>query len=206
MFNDLISKSIIKSQHCQRNWDLSKEIPEDDMKLLESAVTNCPSKQNVVFYTPYFITDRKVIEEIYENTDGFTVSYETGESQKNSQVLANLLVAFVKNTDFMKEKYRNFDTKKAQESKKSELMNKEIYLNLGIASGYLNLTASMLGYSTGCCQCFNQSKVKEILGCNETPLLLMGVGFKDTTRSRREHHKEDFVFPTFKKNMEVKRI
>jgi hypothetical protein len=27
-----ITKAIIKSQHCQRNWDLSREIPEEDFR------------------------------------------------------------------------------------------------------------------------------------------------------------------------------
>ena len=39
--------------------------------------------------------------------------------------------------------------------------------------------------------------VEEILG--ESPILLMGVGVADKTRDRREHHTEDFKFPTLKK-------
>ena len=46
-----LKKSIIKSQHVQRNWDLSREMPEDDIDLLVHAATNCPSKQNFKFYT-----------------------------------------------------------------------------------------------------------------------------------------------------------
>ena len=42
-----IKKAIIRSQHCQRNWDLTKKIPSEDIKMIETAVTNCPSKQNV---------------------------------------------------------------------------------------------------------------------------------------------------------------
>lgn len=207
MYNDIISKSIIKSQHCQRNWDLTREIPEEDMKILESAVTECPSKQNVVFYTPYFITDRKVIEDIYNATNGFTVSYKDGTSQKNSQVLANLLVVFVANREFMKEHYRNIPIKDAQEQAKiTESVNKDMLLNVGVASGYLNLTANMLGYSTGCCSCFDYNQMKKILGTDEGILLLMGIGYKDENRPRREHHNEDFVFPTFKKNMSVVKI
>ena len=29
-----IKKSIFKSQHCQRNWDLTQEMPEDDLDTL----------------------------------------------------------------------------------------------------------------------------------------------------------------------------
>ena len=45
-----IEKAVIKSQHTQRNWDLTKEIPKDDVKTLLHSVTNCPSKQNIAFY------------------------------------------------------------------------------------------------------------------------------------------------------------
>ena len=33
---------------------------------------------------------------------------------------------------------------------------------------------------------------------SEPPVLLMGVGIADKTRDRREHHTEDFVFPSLK--------
>ena len=50
MKNSDIEKAVIRSQHCQRNFDLNKTIPEEDMKLLETAITECPSKQNFAFY------------------------------------------------------------------------------------------------------------------------------------------------------------
>lgn len=52
---------------------MTKTIPDIDIEILKSAVIECPSKQNIVFYTPYFITNRNIVEEIYEKTDGFTV-------------------------------------------------------------------------------------------------------------------------------------
>jgi nitroreductase len=202
VYNETIIKSIIKSQHCQRNWDLSKTIPEDDLKVLETAVTSCPSKQNTVFYTPYFITNRTVIEQIYESSNGFTVSYDPPVHEKNSQVLANLLVVFVKNNKFMNEHPRNETIK----SKNVDQIERDLHVNLGVASGYLNLTASMLGYSTGCCQCFDRDLLKEILKTDDEPMLLMGVGYKDLDRNRREHHINNFVFPTFSKKMSVIKI
>ena len=36
--HDTIKKAIIRSQHCQRNWDLSKEIPEVDLNLFMTAL------------------------------------------------------------------------------------------------------------------------------------------------------------------------
>ena len=67
MLTDQIKKAVIKSQHCQRNWDLSKSMPKEDLDVLVFAATNCPSKQNVSFYKVHVITNRDVIEKIHEN-------------------------------------------------------------------------------------------------------------------------------------------
>ena len=49
MFNQMIKKSIHKSQHCNRNWDLSKSIPQEDIDLITESATQCPVKQNLNF-------------------------------------------------------------------------------------------------------------------------------------------------------------
>ena len=56
MMNVDIEKAVIRSQHCQRNFDLEKEIPEKDLKTLVHASSQCPSKQNISFYNLHFIT------------------------------------------------------------------------------------------------------------------------------------------------------
>ena len=75
---------------------------------------------------------------------------------------------------------------------------------IGIAAGYLNLLASMLGYGTGCCACFDDTEVSKIVK-NENPIaLMMGIGFKDSTKNRREHHQTGFMFPSkIKQDIEV---
>jgi len=68
--NRFLEKAITKSQRCQRNWDLSKDIPIEDIKTLKTSVTQCSSKQNRVFYKVKFITNRDMIEKIYKTTGG----------------------------------------------------------------------------------------------------------------------------------------
>ena len=94
----ILTKAIDRSQHCQRNFDLSKSIPEADMKKMVHAVTQCPSKQNVALYEAHFITNRDVIEEMHTTTQGFDYPDENGgvAYQTNSQVLANLVIVFTK--------------------------------------------------------------------------------------------------------------
>ena len=72
MENKIIEKAISKSQHCQRNWNLEKSIPDADLKTMITSVTECPSKQNEVFYKVTVVEDRNKIEKIHEATDGFS--------------------------------------------------------------------------------------------------------------------------------------
>ena len=66
---------------------------------------------------------------------------------------------------------------------------------VGIAAGYLNVTAAMLGYATGCCACGDFDKIQEVLGLKNKLVLLMGIGFKDPNRQRREHHTAGVMIP-----------
>jgi nitroreductase len=205
MIQESISKSIIRSQHCQRNWDLTKEIPQEDMSVLVTAATQCPSKQNIAYYKLHFITNRDVIERIHSYTNGFVVKLGTNTEPAtyttNPQTLANLVIVFEDylNLSNLSDKSRNDQTRaigtKEEESARSQI-NFDKHVAVGVAAGYLNLTASMLGYSTGCCSCMDHSAIKSELSLENSPLLMMGIGFKDESRNRRIHQNSDYVFPT----------
>ena len=197
-----IKKAIIRSQHCQRNWDLAQEMPQEDLDLFIHAVQNCPSKQNVAFYKAHFVTNREIIESIHKHTAGFKRP-DDGVEETNSQTLANLLVIFesvdpsTKNNpnEYVNDELYNIDVSRDVQSDHS-LLKRDENMAIGIAAGYLNLLASMLGYGTGCCACFDGAEVSKIVK-NENPIaLMMGIGFKDSTRNRREHHQTGFMFPT----------
>ena len=200
-----ISKAIVKSQHTQRNFDLTKKIPTEDMKVLMNAVTECPSKQNIAYYKVHFIEDRDLIEDIHSHTRGFVTNKHESGYETNTQVLANLLVLFERHLpndrlsdDSVK---RNDQTRYFQEHGEWEdVVVRDMHTSVGIAAGYLNLTASLLGYRTGCCQCFDSDKVKEVALLEDTPLLLMGVGYNQEGVNRRKHHiRDDFLFSAKKK-------
>ena len=208
-FNRFLEKTIQKSQHCNRNWDLTKSIPEDDVKTMAVSVTECSSKQNRVFYKPIFVSNREIIESIHKKTvgfwggDGFPKQEE--RYMTNSQTLANLLVVFVRDRDLTVEARTDLEVEKGVIEGKTQMDEDR---SLGIAAGYLTLTANMLGYDTGCCQCMSDMDgIKEDLGIDDEVLLLMGIGYRDQSRSRLEHHTDDnFKFPSFKKNIEVNYI
>jgi len=196
----MIKKSIQKSQHCNRNWDLSKDIPQEDIDLITTAATQCPVKQNLNYYKTHVITDRAVIEKLhaattimdfgepetgfkgYDGVDG----YKDGVGPTNSQIMANLVIAFTKDEPEMVREPR--ETEK-EHGKESLTYKEDRQQAVGIAAGYVNLVSTMLGYSTGCCKCFWGDKIAEALGENgKNPILLMGIGIPDPTKQRQEHH------------------
>lgn len=207
--NHDIYKSIIKSQHCQRNWNLDKQIPEEDMKVLIDAATQCPSKQNIAFYKVHFIQDRLLIEDIHEWTRGFITKDHPSGAETNTQVLANLLILFemeniekrLSEDNVSRNSHsREFLSNSGWTDRSKKQLLRDAYTSVGVAAGYLNLAATLMGYSTGCCQCFEAGEVKKIALLDGEPLLLMGIGFNNKDKNRRRHHiRDDFMFSTKKK-------
>ena len=210
-YNKFLERTIAKSQQCNRNWDLSKQIPDKDIKTMEQAVTQCSSKQNRVFYKVLHTQDRNKIEAIHNATDGFTYRFQKDKDGNyltitNPQVLANTLFVFAKDRDVnMEARTRKENDLGIEEARNSEQGKKDENRAIGVAAGYLTLTANLLGYESGCCQCFDRDKVKSILG--EDVFLLMGVGYGDKTRPRKEHHMDPSItFPSFNKKIKVERV
>lgn len=208
-----VKKAIIRSQHCQRNFDLTQEMPKDDIDLIVHAVTNCPSKQNIAYYKVHVITDSDAVYKIHGMTDGFTKNYETGETTTNSQTLANLLLIFERE-DFTVNSLGSQRNEQTIKLTNNDLTNedwnafkKDSHMSTGVAAGYANLTASILGYNTGCCACFDNEAIQEYLGIENDVMLLMGIGYKNENVNRRIHPETGFEFPTLRKQeIKVNRI
>ena len=175
-----IRKSVIRSQHCQRNWDLSQPIPQTDIDLMIHSATQCPSKQNNAFYSLSVVQDRNIIEQIHNHTFGFRLFNEEQEIITNSQVLANILFVFTS----VEPSSRVLDKNKLDEKSDQTIIQRDANIALGIASGYLNLTSTMLGYSTGYCACFDENDIAKIICANNPIKLLMGVGFANDDKNR----------------------
>ena len=80
-----IKKAVIRSQHCQRNFDLEQNIPEADIETLIHAATNCPSKQNMAFYKLHVVTDRSLIEQVHALATG-THTYDEDNKQIKGRI------------------------------------------------------------------------------------------------------------------------
>lgn len=192
MDHDKLIDIIDASQHCQRNWDLSNEIPVADIQMLIAALTQCPSKQNIAHYNIHAITNRDIIEKLHDHTVGFRVT------QTNPQVLANLLLVIEYKPVMEHKNAFKFSTISAEEQMIS--FKRDALMSVGIAVGYLHMTASIMGYRTGCCACFDSRAAEEILNLKNEVLLMVGVGFNNPELDRKLHHNDhSYVFPATKK-------
>ena len=207
--NSVIKEAILSSQRCQRNWDLSKKIPKEDLKLFEVAVTQCPSKQNRVFYQVVFITDRDCIEHIHKTTKSRVIetSNTPNERVSNPQTLANCLAVFLRDRDYSEGSRTEYELKLGLIEGKTNSINPAAKVDedrsVGIASGYLALVANLLGYKTGFYNAKHNNFITEKMFKTEV-LLMVGIGYEDKNRNRREHHYDPSkVYPSENKNIKI---
>lgn len=205
----LKEKHII-GQQCQRNYNLDQVMPEEDVQTIIHAVTQCPSKQNLDYYSIVAVEDRAIIERIYQD---HTL---TAKGRKNPQILGHLLLVFVSKKPSFAD--RNREIRHAYNV--SEVVNnptegnmdisllEDTHQAIGIAAGFANVTATMLGYRCGFNRRFDNQEVEEILGITEgNAILMLGIGIPDLTRDRKLEHYENVEITSFPKiPIDVKRI
>jgi len=74
-------------QHCQRNWDLSREVSEEHIDNLLAIATQMPIKQNNDYFDLAVVTDRSVIERMVHLTP--RGAYDP-DNERESRMLARL--------------------------------------------------------------------------------------------------------------------
>ena len=202
--NEEIKKAVEVTQQAQRNWDLSKVLPDNDLETLIHAATQSPSKQNETHYSLYVYTDQTIIREIYNHTKLFSLGAETDtgmfkeengkfyqdedRSVHNSQMLANVLFIFAEDhgqprggNSFIAQNTKDFTTESYLN------YTEQVNYSIGIATGELLLSAALLGYKTGLCSAFPKDKVGKIIRSKYDPKLLVGIGYENAETDRRLH-------------------
>jgi nitroreductase len=233
MDKEYLKNILNTSQRCQRNWDLSKTIPKEDIDIMIHAIKSSPSKQNERHFKVSVITDYDQRYQIYNDTDNFAhgedginiEKFPNGEInyKRQSQLMGHLLFVFsrAKNDLFRGgESYAGGDNVVKDYSdigiagksefdtpEKLEYMRKKYDSHglhaIGISVGYLLLTAHILGYKTGCSGGFDPPIVKKITR-EEKPEVVVAVGIEDSNRTRTEEHFEKGrFFPTYDKDIEI---
>ena len=199
-----IKKAVDIVQKAQRNYDLSKSIPEEDLETLIYAAVNSPSKQNETHYSLHVYTDQNIIKQIYSHTKKFTMirdKQDQDESFKveddvfiqndaksvtNSQVYANALFVYVAEQG----QTRGSQHRAAKENPNSnaaKVYGEQVAYSMGISIGELILSAGLLGYTTGICSALDTKPIRDILGTKQNPKLLVGVGFPNNQLERTQH-------------------
>ena len=199
----LLKDKHILGQQCQRNWDLSQAMPEEDIETIIHAVTQCPSKQNLDYYSVIAIQNREIIERIYQD---HTL---TAKGRKNPQILAHLLLVFVAKkvsyADRSREVRHAYNVKETVANPTSGDMvaaiNEDQQQAIGIAGGFATMTATMLGYKTGFNKRFDKTEVNEILNIpkDRHATLMLGIGIPDLTRDRRDEHYDYHIVEAYPK-------
>jgi hypothetical protein len=221
MFEHDIIKEIKRTsevvRRCQRNWDHSKSIPREHLELLAEVAKNSPAKQDEAYFDVYAITDRNLIEKLYENSDGFTSgTLESGSEgldnfkvYPNSQTRANLVFCWVSRTPTTMRNYYQDDVdfdhfvpaetdvagavKTPGTPKDPSEWSRNIentYTSIGISTACVAQAAARLGYVTGYNK--NTGQFDEIieLETNENVWLryTLGIGFPNEDIP---HHVDD---------------
>lgn len=207
MKNKSIENAVLSTQRAQRNYDLSKKIPAQDLNTLIHSAVKCPSKQNEAHYELKVYTDQNMIENIYNHTKHYALvrrdDYETknmfedrdgkfwqneDRSICNSQILANVLFVYCDyDGEVRAGTHRVAQENKTNKSESWELYTEQKNYSIGISVGELILSATLLGYKTGICSAFSKKEMQEVVGSEKLPKLLVGVGFENENVDRRCH-------------------
>lgn len=202
--NSEIKQAVAVTNKAQRNYDLTKCIPQEDLDTLIYAAVNSPSKQNETHYSLHVYTDQAIIKQIYSHTKKFTMirdRQDQDESFKveddvfiqndaksitNSQVYANALFVYVAEQG----QTRGSQHRAAKENPNSnaaKVYGEQVAYSMGISVGELILSAGLLGYTTGICSALDTRPIRDILGTKQNPKLLVGVGYPNSQLDRTQH-------------------
>ena len=221
------------TQRAQRNYDLSKSIPQADLDTLIYTALNSPSKQNETHFKLKVYTDPNLIHNIYDCTkrfgligDNFDKMYKDTDKGvignnkyevKNSQVLANVVFVYCDDEDNLV----GGEHVLAQKENASEYVKMKFARNknfsIGVSAGQLSLVAALLGYKTGFCSGYSTSQLKAVI--KDEPRLLVGIGYENSNMDRRLHgtlfnkdipkqyrtgeDNERWKFPSFDKKIKI---
>jgi len=154
---------------CQRNWNEKFIMPSQHIDYIVDVATTMPSKNQQEVYELYVITNRNLINKIFEvsyHVDDTGAEKQYGIRRQNSQVRANLLLLW---TDGPIKEEKIVDT-----------------LAIGISSGAAALAGAELGYKTGFCACFNYKEINRILGTEKNVRLSLGIGHPNENYNTRQ--------------------
>jgi len=149
-------------RRCQRNWDRSSQIPEEHLNHWIYLAQHSPSKQDEAYYNVYVITNPTLIDKLYDDTWGFSI---TGSDPfpaivRNPQVAASAYFLF---TSKMPKTMRNRNPDGTFRDADYPGRRDNQINAIGMAMGIIAFSAGNLGYVTG----FNKNHGQNSAPVNE---------------------------------------
>ena len=202
MEHQTLKNAVDITQRAQRNYDLSKSIPQADLDTLIYTAINSPSKQNETHFKLKVYTDPNLIHNIYDCTkrfglfskDIFDKMYkDTDEGVignnkyevKNSQVLANVVFVYCDDEDNLRGSEQVIANRGNASEETRNFFTRLKDFSIGISAGLLSLVAALLGYKTGFCSAYDILQLRAIT--KDEPKLMVGIGYENIDKDRRLH-------------------
>ena len=137
------------TRKCQRNWDHSKQVPEQHIQHLIDVALNSPAKQDEAYFDLYVVTNREKLKDLYLNHSwGFVV--DNDQQYRNPQIDGHVLFFWARK---IPETNRNaWVDNSLKESQPFSRVWVNCLTSIGLSSGMVSLTASHMGYSVGFCK------------------------------------------------------
>jgi nitroreductase len=202
-------------RRCQRNWDRSKQIPEEHLDHWIYLAQHSPSKQDEAYYNMYVITNSDLIDKLSAQTWGYHVS---------GVGFAEIFPAVVRNPQVAASAYLVFTSKKPKTMRNSNPDGTLRDINypgrkinqvmaIGIAMGIIAFSAGNLGYVTGFNKNHGQSNDSNSVDIWKSALHIpesediefgLGIGWPQEGKRHNEASETEFLvgeYPSTKYNI-----
>lgn len=179
-----IFNAVKTAERCQRNWDHSKPVLEEDIQKIVEVATTMPTKNNRNYYDLVVSTNPEFNRTCYKYAvDPINAHFKNKEIHRNTQVDAPLLLMWkTTNLNDIDNPFNNS-------------YQEDFHVSVGISSGAAVLTANQLGYRTGYCQCFDIDSLivtldkkfnLSIVNNAFSSVLTVGIGYPDSNFERTQ--------------------
>jgi len=210
--HDKIKNAIEVTQRAQRNYNLTKTIPQKDIDTLIHAASNGPSKQNETHFNLRVYTDPAIIKKIHEATKLYAMfswdnvdevfndkdgNFNTKEEYTvtNSQIYANAVFIWCDDTANLRGGTHILGARKEASFISKQTLFEQKSFSVGISSGQLTMAAALLGYKTGYCSAFERNvkrttpdkHLQTIINAETEPRIIVGIGYPNEGVNRQYH-------------------
>jgi hypothetical protein len=180
-------EATISAQHCQRNWDLTKEVKPELAKWLLEIGLSTPTKQNLYTFDIVCVTDRKKINKLSKiavngptENSHLTADVRNKIRVQNPQTDANLLFMF-----FIKPETRTSESRRIREKGADPHVDhwtEKVNLEIGLSASAIAIAANSIGMKSGFCRCIDHDAfpedISEEIGLHGGDLkVMLGIGY-----------------------------